>query len=245
MPSGAIMMLDVAGLNRLAPHVLNAGASAGVAGGLGPLLSRLGGALRAEGVNVADLTSIFDSETAVAIVPNGRTPALLIVARTRNQSRIATELAQLQVPLAQLFKAPGANFGSGKQPLFNDRQVGSITAHQLALANGFELDYAVAHGLVMISTSLHGIAAIAQRTHSLAQDPGFDFVLGARPRTMTSMVFLNLAQLLALGQQAGLTKSASFQTFAGDLNKVQAVGLTSTRAPGDSTAQVTVRVLGG
>src|ERR1019366_1758321 len=66
MPTGSILMLDVVGLDRLAPSVLNAGAVAGVAGGIGPLLSRLGSALASEGVNVHDLTSIFSGETAVA-----------------------------------------------------------------------------------------------------------------------------------------------------------------------------------
>jgi hypothetical protein len=245
MPSGAPMMLDVAGLDRLAPHVLNAGASAGLAGGLGPLLSRLGTALRAEGVDVSDLVSIFDAETAVAIVPSGRTPDLLIVARTNDQRRIAAELAQLEVPLAQLFKAPGTNFGSGKQALFNDRQVGGLTAHQLALANGFELDYAVANGLVMISTSLQGIAAMAGRAHALDRDPGFSFVLGHRPDPVTAMVFLNLARLVALGQQTGLAQSSRVRLLQGDLDRVQAVGLTSTRAPGQSTAELAIRVLGG
>ena len=49
MPAGSILMLDVTGLDRIAPRVLNAGATAGVAGGLGPLLSRLGAALRRGG----------------------------------------------------------------------------------------------------------------------------------------------------------------------------------------------------
>ena len=38
MPAGAILMLDVVGLDRIAPSVLNAGTVAGVAGGIGPLL---------------------------------------------------------------------------------------------------------------------------------------------------------------------------------------------------------------
>ena len=46
MPAGASLMLDVSGLDRVAPQVLNAGSSAGVAGGIGPLLTRLGAALR-------------------------------------------------------------------------------------------------------------------------------------------------------------------------------------------------------
>jgi hypothetical protein len=243
MPSGATMMLDVTALDRIAPHVLNAGASAGVAGGLGPLLSRLGGALRSEGINVSDLVSIFHNETAVGIVPQARAPALVIVARTPNQSKTAAELASLEVPLAQLFKAPGTNFGSGKEALFNDRQVGGVTAHQLVLANGFELDYAVVHGLVIISTSLQGIGAVVQRSHALGADPAFRSVLASRPSQVTSLVYLDVARLLALGEQTGLTSSAQFRLLQGDLSKVQAVGLTSTRGRDQSTSELTVRIL--
>jgi ribosomal protein L11 len=222
--------------------VLNAGASAGVAGGLGPLLSRLGGALRSEGINVSGIVSIFNHETALALVPNTRTPTLVIVARTPDQSRTAAELASLEVPLAQLFKAPGTNFGSGKEALFNDRQVGAITAHELALANGLQLDYAVANGLVVISTSLQGISAVLQRSHPLGAAPDFHAVLASRPTAVTSLVYLDIAQLLALGEQTGLAGSARFRLVRGDLDKVQAVGLTSTRGPDESTSELTVRV---
>ena len=69
MPAGASLILDVSGLDKVAPRVLDAGSSAGVAGGIGPLLTRLGTALKSEGVNVADIVSIFHREAAVAIVP--------------------------------------------------------------------------------------------------------------------------------------------------------------------------------
>jgi hypothetical protein len=238
VPTGSILMLDVTGLDRVAPQVLNAGASAGVAGGIGPLLSRLGTALRSEGVNVQDIVSIFHAETAVAIVPNARTTALVIVARTAHQSRIAAELAQLQIPLAQLFKAGKA----GKVGLFTDRQAGGITAHQLALANGLELDYAVSNGLVMISTSLQGIAAVAQRQHTLAQDGPFKAVFGHGTKLVTSLVYLDFVRLLALGVQTGLTRSARFQALRSDLDKIQAIGLTSTRSAGQSSAEITIRI---
>jgi Protein of unknown function (DUF3352) len=241
MPSGSILVLDVAGLDRVAPQVLNAGAAAGVAGGLGPLLSRLGTALAAEGVNVHDLVSIFHGETAVAILPHARAPVLVIVARTANQLRTATELAQLQIPLAQLFRSPNASAAS-QQNLFNDQQVGGITAHQLALANGLQLDYAVAHGLVIISTSLDGIAAVAQRARTLAAEPAFRSVLGTRPARVTSLVFLDFVRLLSLGEQTGLTSSARFEALRGDLEKIQAVGLSATHTATESSATINMRV---
>jgi hypothetical protein len=239
MPTGSILMLDVVGLDRLAPSVLNAGAVAGVAGGIGPLLSRLGAALGAEGVNVHDVTSIFHPETAVSIVPHAGSPTLVIVARTTHAAQVRTELAQLEVPLAQLFTPPSS--GPGKVPVFNDRAVAGITVHQLALSGGLELDYAVFHGLVVISTSLQGVSAVAQRSHALSSDPGFRFVLGSRPSRVTSLVYLDFGRLLALGQQTGLTSSPRFRALLGDLEKVTAIGLSSTRAPGESSAQLAVR----
>jgi hypothetical protein len=107
MPAGASLMLDVSGLDRVAPQVLNAGASAGVASGIGPLLTRLGAALRSEGVNVADIISIFHREAAVGVVPYGGSPPLVIVARTPEPARTQRELAALEAPLAQLFAPRG------------------------------------------------------------------------------------------------------------------------------------------
>ena len=171
MPATSSLLLDVADLDKVAPQVLNAGSAAGLAGGIGPLLTRLGSALRSEGVNVSDLVSIFHREAAVAIVGGGRSPTLVIVARTPDQSRTQRELAALEAPLAQLFSAPGKKQSS--VPVFNDRQVAGVTAHQLQLATGFQLDYAVFRGLVVISTSLQGIQDVAQQTRPLSRDPAF------------------------------------------------------------------------
>src|SRR5437660_1400379 len=64
MPSGSMLLLDVTGLDRIAPRVLGAGATGGVFSSLGPLLARLGAALQSEGVNVKSIESLFDGETA-------------------------------------------------------------------------------------------------------------------------------------------------------------------------------------
>jgi hypothetical protein len=240
MPATSSLLLDVANLARVAPTVLNAGSAAGLAGGIGPLLVRLGSALHSEGVNVSDLISIFRHEAALAVVGGGQSPTLVVVARTTNQPRTQHELAQLEAPLAQLFSTPGKSQSS--EPVFNDRQLGAVTVHQLQLAAGFQLDYAVFHGLVVISTGLAGIQDVAQQKRSLARDPGFAAVLGGQTRPVTSLVFANVAGLLAGTRQSGTTGGSLAARLMPDLRKVTGVGLTSTRGAADATTQVTVAV---
>jgi hypothetical protein len=247
LPAGSTLALDVTGLARIAPRVLDAGTTGGIAGGLGPLLSRLGTALSAEGVNVARILSIFGGETAVAIAPGatGRTPGLVIVARTPNEAATKAQLAELEVPLAQLLSPPASASGSssgGVEPAFTDRQIDGVTAHQLPVASGFQLDYAVFRGLVVVSTSLDGIAAVAADRHTLANQPGYKETLAGRPARVTSLLFLDFSQLLSLGEQTGLTRGARFAVLRADLDKVRAVGLTSTSGEADSTAELSLQI---
>jgi hypothetical protein len=240
MPATSSLLLDVADLDKVAPQVLNAGSAAGLAGGIGPLLSRLGSALRAEGVNVSDLVSILDREAALAIVGSGQAPTLVIVARTPDQARTQRELAALEAPLAQLFSTPGGHQSS--VPVFNDRPVAGVTAHQLQLATGFQLDYAVFDGLVVISTSLAGIEDMARQSQPLAHDPAFGAVLGGASHPVTSLVFANLAALVGATQQTGVTSGSLAARLMPDLRQITGIGLTSTRGASDSTTQVTVAV---
>jgi hypothetical protein len=240
MPATSSLVLDVADLAKVAPQVLNAGATAGVAGGIGPLLIRLGSALRAEGVNVSDLVSIFHHEAALAIVGSVQSPTLVIVARTPDQSRTQRELAGLEAPLAQLFA--GASSNQSSVPVFNDRQIGGVTAHQLQLATGFQLDYAVFGGLVVISTGLQGIQEVAEQPRPLARAQAFTSVLGSAPRRVTSLVFANLATLIGATQQSGLASGSLGARLMPDLQRITGVGLTSTRGASDSTTLVTVAV---
>jgi hypothetical protein len=240
IPSGSMLSLDVTALDRLAPRVLDAGAAGGVGGGIGPLLRRLGAALTSEGVNMQQILSIFHGETAVAIVPHAHTPALTIVARTSDEAGTRAALAALELPLEQLF--PPASSGPGQAPLFNDRQVAGITAHQLSLAPGLEFDYAVFDGLVVVSTSLDGIAGVAGDPHRLIDDPAYRATLGVRPERVSSLLFLDFSQLLSVGEQTGLTRSARYRALAPDLRKIRAVGLNSTSGEADSTAELLLQI---
>jgi hypothetical protein len=236
-------MLDLAGLDHAAPQLLNLLAAAGIGTQVRPLLARLGSALGAEGVSVRGLTSLFHAETAVAVTPSPnllRPPSLTIVSRTPDPSGAGERLASLQTPLTQLFSAPAE--GAGQAPVFNDRQVAGVTAHQLSLTPGVELDYAVFNHLVVLSTSLDGIAAVAGHRRGISADPEFILATHSRPNRIGSLLFLDFSQLLSLGEQTGISRGGRLAALLPDLQRIHAVGLSSTSGEDDSTAELTLQI---
>lgn len=241
LPTKSLLLLDVTGLDQVAPRVLSAGASAGIAGRLGPLLQRLGTALAAEGVNVHDLEALFASETAVALAPSrSGVPTLVILARTAHERKAREELANLQVPLSNLFPTPKQ--GSGLVPQFGSHQVAGVVAHQLELAPGLTLDYAVFRNMIVVSTSLGGIAAVAHHSSSLQGESAYSQTLPGQPRPVTSLVFADFSQLLGLAERTGLTRGAHYQALRPDLERIRAIGVQTTRGQADSTAQITLQI---
>lgn len=237
LPAGTLLGLDVTGARSAAPRVLDAAGWLGIAGQVGPLLSRLGGALSAEGVNVGRVESLFAGETSVAVSPGG---ALIILTHVKDTQAASTELANLEVPLSQLFPAPSS--GSGVLSQFTDRQIDGVTAHELSLGTGVRLDYALFHGLLVISTSPEGIGAVAGHARSLTAEPAYRAALGDAPSQVTSLVFLNLSKLLDLAERTGLLRGARFQALSPDIRRIGAVGLDSTRGETDSSAELTFEI---
>jgi hypothetical protein len=240
LPAGATLALDVSGLDHVAPQVLNAGSAAGIAGGLGPLISRLGTALVAEGVKVSDLVSIFHGESAIAILGSGRASTLVVVARTSDAARSESELARVQAPLQRLFRLPSPK--DGASPHFVTRTVAGVTDHQIQLTTALQLNYAVFNGLVVISTGQSGIAAVAQRGHRLSADPSFTQVLGTRPAQVTSLVYASLGTLLHLSSAASASSTSLITRLAPDLQHIGAAGLSSTRTGNDATTDLTLQI---
>jgi hypothetical protein len=242
MPAGSTAMLDVQNLSLAAPRVLAAAAAAGIGGGIAPLLGRLGSALSAQGVDVGRVLSVFSGEAAVAVAPSGggHGRALVIVARTRHQGATRALMAGLEGPLSQLFAPPST--GPGQAPVLGDVQVAGVTVHQLSLAAGLQLDYAVFHGLVVVSTSLRAIAGVAKNSHPLSGEAAYQATLADRPDQVTSLLFLDFSQLLSLGEQTGLARGAQLSALRPDLRKIRAIGLDSTRGEADTTAELFLQI---
>ena len=233
LPSGSTAMLDARSLSTIGPMALNAGGRIGLLSGVPELLHRIGAVLTADGYDVHGLLSLFSGETAIALAAGEGAPAFVIVTRTSHEQQARTMLASLEAPLSQMFTAPAENVGF--TPQFNDVQVGGVAAHQMLLAPGLQLDYSVFRGLIVVATSLRGIADVAARSHSLASQADYRQVLAEQPTSVTSLGSADFSQLLSLGEQTQLARSASFRALLPDLAKIRAVGMYSTSGEADTT----------
>ena len=242
LPTGSMVLVDAARLDTAAPRILDALGSMGIAGRVQPLLSRLGKALSAQSVHLGNVLALLRGEAAVALIPSadGAGPAPAIVARVANQAQARQTLANLEVPLQQLFPAPGS--GPGQEAEWNDVQVAGVTVHELGVAPGLHLDYAVFDGLAVVSTSADAIGAIARHSRPMSADAEYRKAVGDQANRVTSLVSIDFSQLLSLAEQTGLTHGASVGAIGADLARIHSVGLTSAAGDNDTTAELFLQI---
>jgi hypothetical protein len=242
LPAGSLMLLDAGNLRRSAPKLLAAAAKIGVAGRASTLLTRLGGALVAQGVNLNRLFSAFGSESALAVVPGagGAGPAPLLIGRTAHPRAASRELASLEGPLTQAFTPPSG--GAGVVPEVGAVSVGGATVSELTLAPGLQVDWAVARGLVMLSTSPAAIAHVITHRAALSASPVYRAADGGLPPQATSLVFLDLGPLLRLGSQTGLIGGSTLAALTPELDQIRAIGLATTRGESDTTTELQLQM---
>ena len=97
-------------------------------------------------------------------------------------------------------------------------------------------------GLAIVSTSVAGIRSVLARGRALQDDGAYRAALVNGPTKSTSLVFLDFSQLLSLGEQTGLARSAGDGLLRADLEKVRAIGLDSTSGKTDSTVELFVQI---
>jgi hypothetical protein len=240
-PSRAIAYLGIKGLERAGRPLLALAGFAG--GGLDDVLRRAGADLEKQsGVDLnRDLLSLFDGETAVSITPALPAPILTIQARTSDEDRTRSALSRLQAPLIELLTPSGAD--EGQIPTFDSRDIGGgQKAFVVDVQPGVQLAYAVFDGRLVISTSVDGIRAVRDPKQGLADEDRYQAVLGDRPDQATSVTFLDLSQLLTLGEQTGLDENPDYLRIRDDLAKLRAVGAVTRGGEDDTTAELRFQI---
>ena len=113
---------------------------------------------------------------------------------------------------------------------------------ELTLAPGFQLDWAVRHGLVVVSTSPGAVAAVISHRTSLGATRSYQAAVAGLPSQVTTLVFLDTAPLLRLGQQTGLIGGTTLTALLGDLEQIRAIALATTRGESDTTTQLQLQI---
>ncbi len=199
---------------------------------LGRLAEELGG------VSFEDeLLPLLDHRGALIATPGEPAPALTLVVDDVDETQALDVFARLQPALIRMLGAREL----GQAPTFGSAEVEGITAATAHLAPGLELSYAAWDRRLVVSTALDGIAAVRQ-AKGLPGTDGFDAVLDDRPDELSALVFLDLNQLLTLGEQAGLAEDPRYLAIRDDLQKLRAAGAAVWREGEFTTAELTFQI---
>ena len=102
------------------------------------------------------------------------------------------------------------------------------------------LSTAVWDGKVAVSTSPKGIAAVKGDGKHLTDTENWQKAVGNHPESLSSLLFLDFTRLLKLGEATGLGDSSAYQAARADLQKVRAIGATTTGNDSESTAEISL-----
>ncbi len=234
VPAGALAAFVLPGLSATSSRLLAVAGAASVTE-LGPLLGRAltGLAPRVPGLE-RDVLRPLRREVAIFASPGASTPALTLVARTPDPAATRRALRRLQGPLARVLTAPGR-----AAPRWEPEGEG----FRLRAAAGVELHYDVFGGKLAISTQRAGIEAARAPGARLADSAAYRAVTGGKGSgRVTSLVFLDLSQLLRQGGQSGLIDDPTFRAVQADLRRVRSISSRATTDGRQPTAELLLSI---
>ena len=147
-------------------------------------------------------------------------------------------IEELQPLIARLVERPA----SGQVPFFQPTRVGDRDAVTLTLSPSVELTFAVLGGRAVISTAPAGLRRLQSRRSRIADNEFFRAGTEDRLDRVTSVLFLDLEQFFALGEQAGLRESPSFRAFRSALSRVSTVSAVTSSTRAGKTATIFIEV---
>jgi Protein of unknown function (DUF3352) len=238
VPADALGYLGASGINGALQRLVVSSVGGG-ASDVNALLGRLRSELQKEtgGGLERDLLRLFENEVALVIQSQTPAPVLSLMTRTADEAGTRRTLDRLRGPLARLLRP------EGEQELrWDPVDLEGADAWTLKLPNGAAITYAVSDGRLILSTTPDGVRRIVDAEDTLDGTDRFEDVLADRPDRVGTLGFLDFSQLLELGEQTGLNDSRAYLRVRDDLRKITAVGVSSSSAEGESTAEILVSI---
>jgi hypothetical protein len=218
VPAGAIAMLAM-------PDARSAAAAAARAGGAG-VLDSVRVALGTEASLDADKDLLGRLQGFTAwIAPGSAAPVIGLAAHTDDPNGLREVLARVQDPVARAL-APDPDAPAA----FDSKEVAGVDAFTLRVSDAFQPTYAISGDTVVAATDPRAVGAFLTRHGArLVGTRAFRSAIPSMPTGIESLGFFDVRQLLALGEQTGLT--------AEDLRPVRAASAVIQREEDDTTAE--------
>lgn len=212
---------------------------------------------RQGGVSVVDdLLPLLGSEAALTVEPvagsqSSETPGVLdasgvpyvsLIAKGLDSESAAAALADLQDPLVSAL-APSRGEAAGQVAVFEPLQIAGIEAQSLAISPNVRLTYATYDDRLVAATNPLGIAEARAGGDGLADSEGFRQVTGDLPQSVSVLAYLDLRDLIALGEQVGLATDPGYAALASDLRALEAAAVSV--ASGDDVIRTDLRLTVG
>jgi hypothetical protein len=204
-------------------------ALAGAAGASGTVDAVRGGLAELADLDLdRDLLGPLSGEAGVTITARGETPIVTLTARTANPAHTAEALAALQGPLAERLGSPGFQPSGG--------------GFTMPVTPQLQPTYALSGNVLVASTAESGLEQLRAAQPGVAQELALQAVLDESGARVEALGFLDLRQLLALGERTGLTAGPGFPAVRDDLERVRAAGAVVRREESDSTAELFLEI---
>jgi hypothetical protein len=188
---------------------------------LGALLPSLGdeGAFALEPSPGAGGGATQGTPPSTGSLPGSETPFVLFLGKGVDEKGAGAALAGLEKPLAKAL-------GSGSQtPAFRKHKVGGVTAHSLPLSNTVDLTYAIVESALVIATDPAGVQQVASGGDRLGDADPYRQATGGLPGSVSVLGYVNLQGVISLAELAGLAEDPAYTTFAAEIRKLEALGL--------------------
>jgi hypothetical protein len=180
-----------------------------------------------------------DAPPAPGVVPAAGVPFLTFIADGVDEGRARETLARLQRPLVEALD-PAETL---QAPVFSERQIDGVDAHSLRLSRTVDLNYAVFDDRLVIASDPKGVAELRSGDGGLSDTDAYRRATEGLPGEPSLIVYLNLADLIALAERAGLAQDPAYAAFASDIRRLDALGLAVDR--GETTLETTMRLTVG
>ena len=240
VPGSAMAYLGTTRLDRSVGRVL-AAVAGGAAPALGALAQRTGASARRSGIDLGrELRALAPGEVALWLRSASPEPVLTMIAASPDEAATRRTLARVRGPLLGALRPRGPS--PGPAPTVADREVAGVRASVVTLGPAAQIAYAVFDGRLVVSTSLEGIRATREASDPVAGTRALEEVLDRGPAAVTSIVFLDLSQVLALGERSGLSNSFAYRAIRRDLSRLRSLGAATSGGRRESTTDLFLQI---